>query len=91
MIKQAKVDSVYTTAQGKTTQSVSIILDKRVNLGAGMSEQAELRIVFNTDGTFKIITNLPAQQIKDLAEQNKDFWSYQHVAVVERFGTPYED
>lgn len=84
MIKQVHTNNVYTTSQGKTTQSVSIILNKRINLGAGMSEQAELRIVFNTDGTFKIITNLPAQQAHTLSE-------FQHVAVVERFGHPYED
>ncbi len=91
MIKQVQTNAPYTTAQGKTTQSVNIILDKRIDLGLGMSEQAELCIVFNTDGTFKIITNLPTQQVKDLAEQNKGFWSYQHIAVVERFGHPYED
>ena len=50
--------------------------------------KGELRLIFNEDGSFRLITDLKVQQVKDLAEENKDFWSYQKIVKVEPFGYP---
>lgn len=65
---------------------VSITLDKRIDLGAGMSEQAELRVIFNSDGTLRLITNLKVEQAREVV--SREFGEYQHVQCVERFGYP---
>ncbi len=61
----------------KDTESVSIVTD-----------QGELRVVFNTDGTFRLVTNLKVEQVFNILEANKDFGAFQKVVKVEDFSYP---
>lgn len=63
------------------------------NYNSGMVEvitdKGSLRITFNPDGSFRLITDLPVKQAGEIVKEK--FGEFQHVQVVERFGHPFED
>jgi hypothetical protein len=51
----------------------------------------EMRIIFKTDGTFRLITDLKVEQVQDILKAEPQFGEFQAVQQVERFGHPFED
>ena len=68
---------------------INVTLDGKVGILG--NEQAELRIMFKEDGTFRIITNLKSEQLGDIVKSTGDLADYMRVVRVEQFGHPFED
>ena len=52
------------------------------------NERHELRLIFQADGSFRLITNLPTIQVKDIMKLEGEYAQHQKVVRVESFGYP---
>ena len=92
---QAFVSSEYGYEAWIATVEVPFVKNAKVEYGNMIqvnTVKGEFRVIFQADGSFRIITDLPCIQVNDVLKlEGNDLGKYAKIVRVENFGHPFED